>query len=362
MRKYLLPLLFVLCSCTQVHIVSASSVRIEGVGRYDFSNTNGTGATDLSGITYAGGTSYYAVSDKQPRIFELNIQLDTTPGKSLGAIKSATIVSNAHFPLKLFADDHRTPFPVGPDREGCAYDPTDKTIWVSDEGTSMKIHPPQFRHHALDDGRTLQPPITADSPGMSLFKYQRWNLSFESLTRRPDGSGYWSANEEALTCDGPRSTVEAGCLIRLIRFSPAFRPTAQFAYRVDPVPAPSAGRRWDHSGVSDLCALPDGSLLVLERACSLAGWRTRIYLADTGAATDVTGIPLAPARGAVPEFTLVHKTLLFGMSNFLLSASNYEGICMGPKLPDGSHAIILIADSNGGREQSLYALRVYMDK
>ena len=85
----------------------------------------------------------------------------------------------------------------------------------------------------------------------------------------------WTANEEALTCDGPISAYGQTTTVRLCKFTrttvhDAWTPAGQFPYTTEPWE-----RQYNYSskarhGVADLCALPDGSLLVLERDLSFS--------------------------------------------------------------------------------------------
>jgi hypothetical protein len=93
------------------------------------------------------------------------------------------------------------------------------------------------------------------------------------------------------------------------------------------------------SGVSDLVALPDGTLLGLERsfALSLSGFfRTRIFHLDVSSATDVSTI--AALQGAT--FTPAAKSLLFSGN-----LNNLEGLTLGPALGPGRWALLGIVDN-----------------
>src|SRR6266480_4928206 len=53
--------------------LAAPTIVDPGQGTFIFS---GSGSSELSGITYAGGTSYYAVSDNTPILYPLNVTLN----------------------------------------------------------------------------------------------------------------------------------------------------------------------------------------------------------------------------------------------------------------------------------------------
>ena len=112
----------------------------------------------------------------------------------------------------------------------------------------------------------------------------------------------------------------------------------------------------ERSGLVDLLALPDGQLLTLER--ELGGfiplYRTRIYLVDLNAATDVSAVPSLEASGFMP----VAKTLLW---QGFFTSTNYEGITLGPVLHDGSSSLILVSDDGQGQLgqlQTLFSLKL----
>ena len=110
-------------------------------------------------------------------------------------------------------------------------------------------------------------------------------------------------------------------------------------------------------GVADLCALPDGSLLVLERelsfsstsgfsiflGASVLGWKV-YHIADPTQATDVKDYPSLQDGVWAKEI----KTLLASDSDELTSYGNFEGICLGPRLSNGNLSVLLISDSGDG--------------
>lgn len=172
----------------------------------------------------------------------------------------------------------------------------------------------------------------------AVYSSRRANYGFESLTSGIGPSGYpevWTANEEALSVDGPLSTQAAGTTIRLLRYING-TPVQQYAYVTDPWHGSAiTGAR---CGVADLVLLPDGRLLALERsfAFNLPGlFRTRIYEISIAGATEVSSV--SALAGAM--FTPVGKTLLW--SGYL---QNVEGLCLGPQVSIGSYALVGIVD------------------
>ena len=200
------------------------------------------------------------------------------------------------------------------DLEGCAYDPLTRNVWVSDESdTSVRAFDPET-------GREVS---SLDIPEVYR-RNVRKHRSLESLAISGDGLRLYTANEESLKCDATN-------VVRIQEFArcgarDAFRPSRQFKYTVDPAGGSPFGRH-TFSGVSSLLAMEDGSLLVLEREFSvklLPSFRIRIYR-------------MTPGREG--------KTLLWEEPS---TFSNYEGMCLGPRLPDGRQSIVLVSDGGAG--------------
>ena len=284
-----------------------------------------SGARELSGITWAGGTRYYATSDKQAALFPLSIELDPHTGT-----------------ITRTAVESGIPLPGSTDPEGVAYDPEHATVLVSDEVG------PAIREYRVADGRLMR-----TIPVPTEFSSARKNLSLESLSFDPDHTALWSANEETLGVDGPLSSTVAGSTIRLQRFDRAYRPNGQWAYLSDPLfgDMMMRGRDVETSGAADLAALPDGGLLVLERAFGAGGLRIRLYEVDCSGATDISAVKSL----ATASYTPARKTLLWQR---IFPNINYEGIALGPAIADGARSLVLISDDGHHLRQTLYALTV----
>jgi len=281
-----------------------------------------TGATNLSGLAWISGNQWIAIADKGAAAYPLTISLDSR-GRITGAALGAAI-------------------PLGGtgDGEGIAWDAVRGTLFVSDETG------PAIREYPAAGGAALQ---SLAIP--SVFSFARSNLSLESLSFDPVARALWTANEEALSVDGPVAGFVEGTVVRLQRFDSSFAPSGQWAWITDPIEANygSPGRDVETSGVSDLVALPDGRMLVLERSSGGTGLRSRLYLADLAAADDTSGLA-ALAGGA---FEPAGKTLRWSR-NFLFQ--NFEGAALGPELPGGGRSLLLVSDDGSGLQQALLAL------
>lgn len=290
-----------------------------------------TAAAELSGIAYGGGTTYYAVGDNGATSIW---QLDTTLNARSGRIGSALVSGGISAPS------------MGSDSEGIALAPDETAAWISDENDSS------ITQFSLLTGLMLS---SVGVPSIYRPANVQGNFGLESLTYGADT--LWTANEEALKSDGPLSTTAEGTWIRLQRFDgPDLTAASQYAYRTDPIAAMSPLTTAERSGVVDLLALPDGQVLALERELGgfVPHFRNRIYLVDFTGASDVSETPSLADGG----FTPVTKTLLWqGVFGF----ANFEGITLGPRLNDGSYAVVLVSDDGQGQlgqRQSVISLKL----
>ena len=197
------------------------------------------------------------------------------------------------------------------------------------------------------------------------------NYNFESLAFDSVHQYLWTIPESTLREDGQPATPQNGLAnqLRLMRLNwgkmkedsnkeecseqesskKDFRYMMTYAYQMD---QPSTHKKADIyvMGVSELCALPDGQLLVLEREAFIpkikigAFCKCKLYQIN----------PLNSEEFALKEkfssdTPFLKKRLLAewktGLSLSKRSFANYEGMCLGPKLEDGSQVIILLSDS-----------------
>ncbi len=289
-------------------------------GQSPFTMSSGrTGAAELSGITYAGDTTYYAVGDNGAKsIWQLYTSLNTSTGR----IRSSLVTGAIDAPE------------LGSDSEGIALRTGHGSVFVSDEITSS------ISEFSLSSGAKIGsvevPPIYRPANVQN-------NMGLESLTYR-DGE-LWTANEESLRPDGSLSTTAAGSWVRLQQFTGENLTAAgQFGYLTDSISEMSPFVEVERSGLVDLLVLPSGQLLALERELGgfLPRFRSRIYLVGLSGATDVSALPSLAGGG----FTPVAKTLLWQDMSGL---HNFEGLTLGPALGDGSYGLLLVSDDGNGQ-------------
>ena len=305
-----------------------------------------------SGISYCGGDSFYVVADDgNDTTYELGLHTfsfkfrDDDGSYTMFHRKPSTAseVRAGHVTLeKTF------------DLEACAYDPGSGNVWAANEAGSGSAAANTIREYNPKTGKIVSE-LTVPNV---IRQNARGNFGLEALTVSGDGLTLWTCNEEALACDGNRSSASESTTVRLVKFtrtttSDAFQLAAMYGYTVP---------KWEHSsggmaassqrnGVSGLCALPDGTLLVLERELSNDYFVNRICIADVRAATDVKDFAALKGTtwtGAV-RTVLKHFWSGGGDVNLLSrTAYNYEGICLGPREPNGNHLLMLIADAGDG--------------
>ena len=225
----------------------------------------------------------------------------------------------------------------GLDQEGIAI--VSEMVFVGDENG------PGVRQFDLATGSQVQ---NVDIP--SVFANRRSNRGFESLAYDEPNSRLWTANEEALTVDGPASTTSAGTTVRLLELpleGNTVTAGQQFAYEVEPIHGLAiSGAR---SGLADLVVLPDGSLLALERSAAgaLPGILNSIYEIDFTDATDISTDQFDDGLDG-EIFAPVKKQLLWSggvASDF--TGSNLEGLTVGPQLPNGDWVLLGVVDNGG---------------
>ena len=276
----------------------------------------------LSGIAWCGDDDYALAEDSGGRIHHARIALDTATGA----------ITNC-----IFTGVQTIPGLV--DAEGIACERESGLLYVSDEAGAkiLKI---------LSDADPIRVPLP------DFFSKTRPNKSLEALSCERTGHGFslWTANEDALTIDGPPSSATNAPLVRIARIPPfAMKKDAcsWWFYQLDAAqggPIPGAGKDVPFNGLVGLAALGDGKLLVLERSCGLVTAPTSGALPEDPPSFITSSIYFVDTSRTTPGSpTPLKKTLLWRQG---FPFSNYEGITLGPKLADDSRAVILVADGD----------------
>lgn len=281
---------------------------------------------NYSGITWLGGNRYAVVSDKTEHsgfyIFTLDIDLNT------GDIKQ--VVSNGFF-------DSSAP---NADEEGIAFHSDRHSIFIAREADNSIC---EYDLSGKLTGKQLLVPSNLRSASNV--------YGLESLTYNAATHLFWTTTESTLETDrkqaAPMQLLENR--LRFQAFDESLQPIAQYAYKMDKGTVNKPAQNYA-MGVADMVALDNGVLLVLERELYVAPKKlgsfvkNKLYSVDTNTSQQIDrDKPLTDASPYMEKRLLTEwKTSL---TLFHQDFANYEGMCLGPKLNDGSQVLILCADS-----------------
>lgn len=309
----------------------------------------GTVVGGLSSITYdAARDVYYALSDAQPNLGQGPVRFYTlTVDTSDGALDpgDVTVVD-----VTLLTDAAGVPLQGGSvDPEGLTLT-RQHTLIMTSEGfsTATAEVPPFVREFSLE-GRQLReidlPAYVDPDFGTSGV---RQNLGLESAAVTPDGQHLVTGFENALVQDGPASTLTTTSASRLLDIALSSGDVAgEYVYRDDAVAeAPDPAGAFTVNGLVELLPFNRRFGLAMERSFSVgAGNTIKIYRYALAGADDVSGVAdlddAAPVREAGKELVLDLDDVDGG-----LTLDNIEGMTLGPRLPDGSRALLLVSDNN----------------
>ncbi len=273
-------------------------------------------AGNYSGLTPLGNGRYAVVNDKATGdgFSVMKIDIDSISGE----IKEVSheITYNNGSPNR--------------DAEGIVFIPSTQTVWICGEKDNEAL------------GYSLEGERTGDTLSLpTSFREMSHLYGLESLTYDSLSHTFYTANESTLAMDGQQATATNGIANRVrIAAMKDGTPLYEIIYQMDK-PICEKEMQWYAMGVSELLALPDGQLLVLER--ELAVPKNKI-----GAFVNCKLYVINPTN--VPEDnTPIDKELLCQWKTKLnitaRSWANYEGMCLGPQLSDGSQVVILVSDS-----------------
>ena len=290
---------------------------------------------NYSGITWLGGDRYAVVSDKSETdgFFIFRLDIDSVKGH-------IRRVENLGF---------RSSGKPNRDAEGIA--------WIAGRQTLMMVGEADSRIVEYDlDGRPTGWVVQLPPVGNATTRRAATAQGYESLSYDPNTRRLWTMSEApsrpaheggggvtAQKPGNPSSSMggrERAVSLLSISLDDTAHIATPYQYLLDAPRKSPARRRPYVNGVSEVLALGDGSLLVLEREVWMASSGTRatawcklyrvfpdgqpadVPLAKQPVASWKTGLPSVPPRIA-----------------------NYEGMTLGPRLADGSQTVILIADS-----------------
>jgi len=329
MKRFLLLSALSLSTLPPFSAAASSGLTLTSAGTLRLS----TPKEDYSGITWLGGNNYAVVSDTKDGFYTATITINPVTGMPTGWTRGAFYNTGT----------------VNNDNEGIVYVPSTNTVFISGEKNPATII--EYRLDGTPTGRSLAIPSMFTSPSMG-------NYGFESLAFSADTGLFWTTSESTLARDGTRAspTNLVNNLLRLQAFDAnTLQPTLQLAYKMDINAGYSGGISNYAHGVSEMLALPDGRLLVMERefivpsGLSVLSSRviSKIYVVDPLGAMDVTAVG---NLRTLADSAFLEKELLWSQTTTLSASNiaNWEGMCLGPTLEDGSVTVILINDSQAG--------------
>jgi hypothetical protein len=300
----------------------------------------------LSGITYdASNDLYYAISDdrgqKAPARF-YTFKIDLSKGKL--ADKGVIPVG-----VTTLLDENGQPFPSGDtDTEGIAVTQAE-TVFISSEGDVDKLTPPFIKEFPLASGKAIKtlPIPNKFLPDKNGKQGIRNNLGFEGLTITPNNRYLFTATENALIQDGPAAQPDIGSPCRILQYNlQTNQPEKEFLYQTEPISAFFNLTGRFASGLPDLVALDNqGHFLSIERSFAGLGFNVSLFQVSLEDADDIQNIDSLLAVDS-PSIKPVQKKLLFDLSTLDVALDNIEGLTLGPSLPNGQKALILVSDNN----------------
>lgn len=320
MKQMILAVLF----AAVVSVASAQDIRVKELP----AQVLPVEAGQYSGITYIGGDRYAVVDDKLKGggivFFRIPLRKDGSVQikKVRRTLPVATILAEIE----------------GLDNEGIAY--AGGKFYVSAEG-DQSIR--EYDAEGYPTGKTFSIP---KDMGVNAIV---GNAGFEPLTFNEKTGKFWTTTELPLLKD----TI-ASRLHRLQRFDTAHHPDARYTYQMDEpriAEADASAARAYVYGIPALAALDDGRLLVLER---------EVYVPN-GGAQDILDKAFSRVRLYVVNPSgapsgILSKQLLWEsesrvsvrLTGLDVALANYEGMCLGPTLPDGRRCLLLLSDSQAG--------------
>ncbi len=346
--------------------IRIGSLRFIGEQRIAFNTKfQNTAVGGLSGIDYDGTTWFLMCDDAADsnavRFYTASLTITPT------AFSPVTLTGVTTIKDQRGGDYPRRPSANAVDPEGLCVDPTDNTLYWSSEGyrptpggganpINGRIIANPFIHQIRRDGtfiRNLPLPSrynmdTLANPPVG----PRNNGVFESVRLSANKQHVWAAMEEPLFNDGERSTPTNNGIIRMIRFNKATgQADAEFAYRMDRlVPTPNPPGAFFVHGVVEILPVTDTTMLVMERSFAVGGtpdYNIRIYEASLNGATNVLNINnINPASVSVMRKRLIidFESIASNLQNRRID--NVEGMCFGPKLPNGNLTLVVVSDDN----------------
>jgi len=316
----------------------------------------------LSGIDYdEASNQYYLISDdpsqlSPARIYTAQItikdnKIDTVQVTGVNFIQQQ---NGKQYP------QYRSDKTLKADGESVRYNPKSKSfIWSNEgervlkNGDTITVQPALT--FITKEGRYLDTiPLPAGFHFTKGENGPRKNALFEGVTYADHYKTIYASLEEPLYQDGPQAAFEFDkALTRILKFDAITKlNTAQYAYNLGAMPVkPTVENDWNVNGISEILAVNDHTLLVMERAWAKGHddhTFIKLFLVDLNGAEneiDNTGFIQNPPKP-------LKKKLLFDFDSLNRHIDNFEGITFGPKLSNGNQSLIFCVDNNFSKSQT----------
>ena len=315
-------LFFVFCFPFTLFVQAQQLVRLNP--QHYFQRTVPKG--NYSGLTWLGGDRYAVVSDKtsESGFFRFRIQIDSVSGDIKDVVNEGFQSSGE----------------LNKDEEGIAFFPKDSTLFISREADNSIL---EYGMNGKLTGRKLAIP--------SVFSTATPAYSFEALTYNAPTHRFWTTSESTLKTDGEQANAknQVKNRLRFQSFDDSFVPQEQYAYLMDAAESHPSVSNYA-MGVAAMAALDDGKLLVLEREFVVTSSKigsfveNKIYCVDPSKSMTISQEKALDADSPYMQKTLI-ATWKTSLGLLRQNLANYEGMCLGPRLADGSQVIVLCADS-----------------
>ena len=363
--SFFLILLFTLLSCShrgtaKIDILDSSSIRFIADNSLPHNlNFKGTKLGGLSGLQYEQRSSkYYAVSDDRAkhspaRLYELELVL-SAQGLTVKVLN--VLFLKDRFGRKFEKDTI--------DFESIDLNESGDFI-ISDEGNGSLTPPlpPRilvFNKKGINTEEVMIPkkfiPDSSRSQGV------RNNLAFESISWTPDKSALFAATENAIIQDDEISNRGAFSQVRLLKFKN--EEVTEFVYQLGPVINDSNDKRITtegRNGLVEIIALSEKTLITLERAWIPETRKQiiKIYKVSIDeSSSQVQNFHSLTGREIRPVKKILMADLKQFVSQFktgLRKLDNFEGLTLGPNLPNGNKSLIFVSDNNfNPRQRTLF--------
>ncbi|MBQ7181953.1 MAG: esterase-like activity of phytase family protein [Bacteroidaceae bacterium] len=306
----------------------------------------GLPAGHYSGITPLGEGRYAVVSDKDKdlsfRVWQMD--MDSVSGKVRGLEDITETVVTARRGMEACRD-----------AEGIAYCEQRGTLFVSGEADQRII---EYRPDGSPTGDELPVPVQFG------IRHIQPNRGFEALGYDSRRQVFWTCVESPLKGEAAgRLTLlqfrlqdaaadcEEQCAVVSYRGRPALSGVSvdtTVAYTLSAPQVRKSGRDYYH-GVAAITPLPDGTLLVLER-------EALITRSGSGSRCWVRLFRFWPQTGRKVQVGEWRSRF----TPFNTRFANYEGMCLGPVLKDGTQTLFLVCDSQSRYGRGMWHLKDFL--